>query len=148
MSGYENFRKVFGEVNKLVQDDRILREGLSVSMYPESSVETRYIFELKVISPIDENPDLTPNKESPIRPMAMVRRIYDERFKDNWKYCPFVAGRDYLFLGEIIQMPGHGVFLDMETGQTYSGYHIDEFRESLEEETSVTFTIGNDEDNA
>lgn len=84
--------------------------------------------------------------EQSLRPMAMVRRIYDERFKDYWKYSPFVDGQGYIFLGEITQMQGHGVFADMKTGQIYSGYHIDEFRESREDETSVTITIPDEDE--
>lgn len=85
-------------------------------------------------------------KPTEIRPLHMVRRIYDEQFKDHWKYDPFVDGEDYIFLGEIAQMPGHGVFVHMKTGQIYSGYHTDQFRESSGGETSVDITIPDEDE--
>lgn len=45
----------------------------------------------------------------------------------------FKEGR-YLYLGEIVNMPGHGVFVGMKTNVVYTGYHIDEFEEITEEE--------------
>ena len=40
----------------------------------------------------------------------------------------------YMYLGEIVNMPGHGIFIGMKTNNVYTGYHIDEFEEIPEEE--------------
>lgn len=42
---------------------------------------------------------------------------------------PFKAPRSYLFLGEIAQMPGHCVVVDVASGRVWSGYHSDNFSE-------------------
>lgn len=42
-------------------------------------------------------------------------------------FGPFRVGNEYLFLGEIKNMPGHGVFVDSKTGETLYGYHLDNF---------------------
>lgn len=41
----------------------------------------------------------------------------------------------FIYLGEIPNMPGHGVFIGHESGQIYSGYHIERFEEVPEDET-------------
>jgi hypothetical protein len=38
----------------------------------------------------------------------------------------------YVFLGEILQVPGHGVFLSRDV--TYMGLHMEDFRELTEDE--------------
>jgi hypothetical protein len=48
---------------------------------------------------------------------------------------PFRAGRAYVFLGEIPNMPDHCVVADHRTGQLYSGYHTEHFIELTEDET-------------
>jgi len=40
-----------------------------------------------------------------------------------------------IYLGEIPNMRGHGVFIGSKTGKIYSGYHIEQFRELTDEET-------------
>jgi len=40
---------------------------------------------------------------------------------------PLGAGKEYLFLGEIKNMPGHGIFIDPRTRQTLYGYHVENF---------------------
>lgn len=47
---------------------------------------------------------------------------------------PFVENQVLLFLGEIPNMKGHCVVVDNKTGQLYSGYHTEDFRELTEEE--------------
>lgn len=47
---------------------------------------------------------------------------------------PFRAGRVYVFLGEIPNMPGHCVVADHRTGQLHSGYHTEHFIELTEDE--------------
>lgn len=39
-----------------------------------------------------------------------------------------------IFLGEIKNMPTHGIFLGHKSGKIYSGYHMADFEEVPEEE--------------
>jgi hypothetical protein len=48
--------------------------------------------------------------------------------------APFKKGHPYLYFGEIPNMKGHGIFIDMRTTKMYTGWHIDMFREMTEEE--------------
>ena len=43
-------------------------------------------------------------------------------------------GNRYIFLGEITNMPCHGVFIDCVTNQIIHGLHIDDFKEVPEDE--------------
>lgn len=49
------------------------------------------------------------------------------------KYREWEAGDHLLCLGEIENMPGHGVFVD-RAGKVHWGHHPDEFRDPTEEE--------------
>lgn len=40
---------------------------------------------------------------------------------------PLKVGNSYLFLGEIGNMPGHGIFSCLLTKNILSGYHLDDF---------------------
>jgi hypothetical protein len=42
---------------------------------------------------------------------------------------PFRAGANYIFLGEIANMPGHCVVVNYRSGKIYSGYHTELFVE-------------------
>lgn len=46
----------------------------------------------------------------------------------------FPMNATFIFLGEIPNMPGHGVFIQQETGEIHSCYHINDFRALTEEE--------------
>ena len=46
---------------------------------------------------------------------------------------PFSDDLPMIFLGEISNMPKHGIFIG-RSGKSYFGYHIDSFRELNEEE--------------
>lgn len=53
--------------------------------------------------------------------------------KDTYvKHGKLVPGNDYLFLGEVKNMPGHGIFVDQKTGTTLFGYHLDNFYIQME----------------
>lgn len=41
----------------------------------------------------------------------------------------------FIYLGEIPNMGGHGIFIGRESGKIYSGLHIDSFEEIPEDET-------------
>ena len=57
-------------------------------------------------------------------------------FKDNnTEYPPNIKRLSpFIFLGEITNMEGHGIFLSHQTGKIVSGLHIDAFRECTENE--------------
>lgn len=67
------------------------------------------------------------------RPLSLVTFHYDMPEAYHRKY-PFVEGDAYVFHGEIMNMPGHCVVSDMKTGQVFSGYHTENFREIAEDE--------------
>lgn len=46
---------------------------------------------------------------------------------------PWEPGEQVLFMGEIENMPGHGVFHTTKAGLKW-GYHIDNFREPTDDE--------------
>jgi len=50
-----------------------------------------------------------------------------ENAKAAYKGTPLVDGEQYLFLGEVRNMPGHGIFVDQKSGKTLFGYHMDNF---------------------
>ena len=70
-----------------------------------------------------------PRKLSLVRFDASVLPLATRR-----KY-PFRAGRAYIFLGEIANMPGHCVVADHSSGKLYSGYHTENFVEFTPDET-------------
>jgi len=52
---------------------------------------------------------------------------YDEYFE--------VFGNEvFVFLGEIVQMPGHCIVVGMKTGKVISGYHTGNFKVLTEDE--------------
>ena len=46
---------------------------------------------------------------------------------------PFSDDMPMIYLGEIANMPEHGIFID-QSGRCYFGYHISNFRELSEDE--------------
>jgi hypothetical protein len=76
-------------------------------------------------------------KVKKIRPYALVRYDFEtmsERCEEWVEEMPFRKKGKYIFLGEILQMPGHGIFVDIRDGHMYAGYHMDEFIELTDEE--------------
>lgn len=66
-----------------------------------------------------------------MKPFDLVRVV--EVFKrDLESTLPVNSG--FVFLGEINQMPGHGVFLALETNLVFGGFHIDNFEVIPEDE--------------
>jgi len=49
------------------------------------------------------------------------------------KEYPFIDDLPLVFLGEIVNMPGHGIFVG-NSGKCYVGFHIWNFRELTEDE--------------
>jgi hypothetical protein len=43
-------------------------------------------------------------------------------------------GKTYIYLGDIVQAPGHCILADMDTGKIEAWYHADNFKELTEDE--------------
>lgn len=52
----------------------------------------------------------------------------------NLEEYPFKGDLPLVYLGEIANMPEHGLFVGTRTGKVYSGYHIHNFRELTDDE--------------
>ena len=67
--------------------------------------------------------------------LTNVVAVFDppDHAKDTYaKHGKLVPGNDYLFLGEVKNMPGHGIFVDQKTGTTLFGYHLENFYIQME----------------
>jgi hypothetical protein len=73
-------------------------------------------------------------KKKPLRNMSLVKFDYDDVPEKYHKMYPFEDGESYLFLGEIVNMPGHCAVVCSQTGRTYIGYHTEDFIELTEDE--------------
>jgi hypothetical protein len=68
------------------------------------------------------------------RPLSMVK-IREEQLKNFKSDSQLFQEKDLLvYLGEIPNMMGHGIFLGYHSGRAYCGYHPEEFVELSEEE--------------
>jgi len=67
-----------------------------------------------------------------IREKSLV--TFDESLGIEINKYPFSTDLPLLFLGEIVNMPEHGIFVG-KSGKIYQGYHIWNFRELTEHET-------------
>jgi len=59
--------------------------------------------------------------------------IFNDPPKEYENLYPFKKCQPLLFLGEVVQMPGHCIVVD-KSGKVYWGYHISNFREPLDNE--------------
>jgi hypothetical protein len=66
--------------------------------------------------------------------MSLVRFNYDAIPAEYHEKYPFESTGVYVFLGELVNMPGHCVVADHKTGRIYSGYHSEGFVELAEDE--------------
>jgi hypothetical protein len=73
-------------------------------------------------------------RKKKIREKSLVRYDFESMPKDWTKHFPFKANTTFVYLGEILQARGHGIFVETKTGKAYIGYHTDEFIELTEEE--------------
>jgi hypothetical protein len=69
-----------------------------------------------------------------LRPLSLVKYDFTTLPAEYHEQCPFKKDASYLFLGEIANMPGHGVLIDHKTGKIHLGYHTEHFAELSEEE--------------
>jgi hypothetical protein len=63
-----------------------------------------------------------------LRPLTLVR-LKREWAIESGSQVPFANDTPLIFLGEIPNMPEHGVFAGHKSGRVYSGYHIAQFEE-------------------
>ena len=75
---------------------------------------------------------LNTTKNSRIREKSFV--TFDESLGIEIGEYPFSQDLPLIFLGEIANMPEHGIFIG-KSGKIYKGYHIWNFRELTEDET-------------
>lgn len=66
------------------------------------------------------------------RKLAMVTLKPELAAAPRMKQYPFFNDLPLIFLGEIPNMPEHGVFIGHKSGRFYSGYHIFNFTEVTE----------------
>lgn len=62
--------------------------------------------------------------EETIQQYSLVRFTAPKEHADKYD---FKVGQQFVFLGEIPNMPGHCVVADVESGRIHSGYHIENF---------------------
>ncbi len=66
-----------------------------------------------------------------IREKSLV--TFDESLEIKINDYPFATDLPLIFLGEIVNMPEHGIFIG-KSGKIYQGYHIWSFRELTDDE--------------
>ena len=74
------------------------------------------------------------NPKNQPRQYALLKFDLGDLDPDWWAKYPFEPSGVYVYLGEILNMPGHCVVADYKTGNLLSGYHIDNFVEIPEDE--------------
>jgi hypothetical protein len=70
----------------------------------------------------------------PLRKLSLVRLKKKSAAHSSAKDLPFFKDMPLIYLGEIPNMPEHGVFVGHKSGRIYSGYHIWEFVELSKDE--------------
>ena len=70
----------------------------------------------------------TPRRLSLVR---LKKRVSSEPDSQN---LPFINDMPLIYLGEITNMPEHGVFAGYKSGRIYSGFHIFQFVELKDDE--------------
>jgi hypothetical protein len=67
------------------------------------------------------------------RPLSLVKLRSELEAQVQVRY-PFSDDMPMVFLGEIPNMPEHGVFVGFHSGKVYSGYHVYNFVELASDE--------------
>lgn len=63
------------------------------------------------------------------RPLSLVKLKPEFEVRAGADQLPFADDTPLIYLGEIPNMPEHGVFIGHRSGRVYSGYHIWQFVE-------------------
>ncbi len=69
------------------------------------------------------------------RKLSLVRFDIEAVPRGLRRQYPFRAGRVYVFVGSIPNMPGHCIVAEKDSGRIYAGYHTEHFVELTKEET-------------
>jgi len=54
---------------------------------------------------------------------------------ENVEGRPFENGTVFVYLGDIVQMPGHAILIRTSDGRVFTGFHTEELIELRDEET-------------
>lgn len=68
------------------------------------------------------------------RTNSLVKFDYKQMPIEYHKAYPFAENDVFVFLGEIVNMPGHCIVINHRTGKIFSGYHSENFIELTEDE--------------
>ena len=69
-----------------------------------------------------------------IRQNALVKFDFSMIHDMDYHEYPFGPEDRFVYIGDIVQMPGHCIVVRMSDGQNFAGYHTDDFIELTEEE--------------
>ena len=79
-------------------------------------------------------------KRKILKKMSLVKFNFESlnpaafKEEDCGRHYPFSIYDKFVYLGDVVQMPGHCIVVNTTTGQIYCGYHTDNFVEISEEE--------------
>ena len=62
-----------------------------------------------------------------IKPNSLVKFDFDSLPKQHVNAYPFSTYDRFVYLGDIVQMPGHCIVVNTITGQVHCCYHTDNF---------------------
>lgn len=65
---------------------------------------------------------------------TLVRYVFLGLDKKHLRHIPFTKDDTFVYLGDIVQMPGHCIVIRMKDGKVFCGYHTEDFVEIPEEE--------------
>ena len=71
---------------------------------------------------------------SKIRQNALVKFDFADLPVEYHKSYPFTEKDRFVYLGDVVQMPGHCIVVRLSDGHVFTCYHIDDFVELTEEE--------------
>ena len=74
------------------------------------------------------------SKANPLRSLSLVKLSAKASSRENAREHKLWNDMPLIYLGEIPNMPEHGVFIGHKSGRVYSGYHIWDFEELGEDE--------------
>jgi len=69
-----------------------------------------------------------------IREKALVRFDFENTPAEYHKAYPFTEKDRFVYLGDIVQMPGHCIVVRLKDDKVFTCYHTDDFVELTEEE--------------
>ena len=61
-----------------------------------------------------------------MKPLTLCKFV-TPKLKNAWSEYPFSKHDRFIYMGDIVQMEGHCVVVNVKTGQNYCCYHTDDF---------------------